>query len=73
MREGWLDECKAVLVEAKRLKRVHSQHHTDESWEAYRAARNHKARTIEKALREAHREQVEQAAKSLEARWRLVK
>jgi exonuclease III len=67
MREGWSDECKAVLAEAKRLKRAHSQHHTDESWEAYRAARNHKARTIKKALRDAHREQVEQAAKSPEA------
>ncbi|KAB2110395.1 hypothetical protein AG0111_0g1384 [Alternaria gaisen] len=73
MREGWSDECRAVLAEAKRLKRAHSQHHTDESWEAYRAARNHKARTIKKALRDAHREQVEQAAKSLEALWRLVK
>ena len=62
-----------MLAEAKRLKRAHSQHHTDESWEAYRAARNHKARTIKKALRDAHREQVEQAAKSPEALWRLVK
>jgi hypothetical protein len=67
MREGWSDECKAVLAEAKRLKRAHSQHHTDESWEAYRAARDHKARTIKKALRDAHREQVERAAKSPEA------
>jgi hypothetical protein len=67
MREGWSEECKAVLAEAKRLKRAHSRRHTDDSWEAYRAARNHKARTIKKALRDAHREQVEQAAKSPEA------
>jgi hypothetical protein len=73
VRQGWSEECSAVLAEAKRLKRVHSQRHTDESWEAYRAARNHKARTIKKALRNAHREQVEQAAKSPEALWRLVK
>jgi hypothetical protein len=72
-RQGWSEECSAVLAEAKRLKRVHSQRHTDESWEAYRAARNHKARTVKKALRNAHREQVEQAAKSPEALWRLVK
>jgi hypothetical protein len=56
-----------VLAEAKRIKRAHSQHYTDKSWEAYRAARNHKARTIKKALRDAHREQVEQAAKLPEA------
>jgi hypothetical protein len=55
-----------VLAEVKRLKRVHSQRYTGESWEAYRAARNYKARTIKKALRNAYREQVEQAAKSLE-------
>jgi hypothetical protein len=73
VRQGWSEECSAVLAEAKRLKRVHSQRHTDESWEAYRAARNHKARTIKKALRSAHREQVEQAAKSPEALWRLVR
>jgi len=73
IREGWSEECRAVLAEAKRLKRVHSQRHTGESWEAYRAARNHKARTIKKALRNTHREQVEQAAKSPEALWRLVK
>jgi hypothetical protein len=67
MREGWSDKCRAVLAEAKRLKRAYSQHHIDKSWEAYCAARNCKARTIKKALRDAHREQVEQAAKLLEA------
>jgi hypothetical protein len=56
VRQGWLEECSAVLAEAKRLKRVHSQRYTDESWEAYRAARNYKVRTIKKALRNAYRE-----------------
>ena len=71
-REGWTTECKAALAEAKRLRRIHSQRNTDESWEAYRTARNHKARTIRKALRDAHRDRVEQAAKSPEALWRLA-
>jgi hypothetical protein len=71
-REGWTEECKAVLAEAKRLRRTHNQRSTDESWEAYCAARNHKARTIRKALRDAHRDRVEQAAKSPEALWRLA-
>ena len=61
-----------MLTEAKQLKRTHSQQHTDKSWETYRAARNLKARTIKKALRDAHRDWVEQAAKSPEALWRLV-
>jgi hypothetical protein len=71
-KEGWTEECRVVLAEAKRLKRTHSQRHTDESWEAYRAARNRKARTIQKALRDAHRDRVEQAVQSPEALWRLV-
>jgi hypothetical protein len=72
-REGWTEECRAVLAETKRLKRAHSRHHTEETWEAYRAARNHKARTISKALRKAHRERIEQASESPEALWKLAK
>jgi hypothetical protein len=72
-REGWTEECKAVLAEAKRLKRVYGRCHTEESWEAYRAARNHKARTIRKALRKAHRDRVEKAVESPEALWKLAK
>jgi hypothetical protein len=72
-RAGWTEECRTVLAEAKRLKRVHSQHHTAETWEAYRAARNHKARTIHKALRKAHRDRIEQAAESPDALWKLAR
>jgi exonuclease III len=70
-RAGWTEECRTVLAEAKRLERVHSRHHTAETWEAYRAARNHKARTISKALRKAHRDSIEQAAESPDALWKL--
>lgn len=66
-REGWTEECKVVLAEIKRLKREHSRCHTEESWEAYRTARNQKARTIRKALRKAHRDRIEKAAESPEA------
>jgi hypothetical protein len=31
VKRGWSKECNAVLAEAKRLKRAHSQRHTDES------------------------------------------
>lgn len=72
-REGWTDECKEALAEAKRLKRAYSQHPTGESWEAYRTARNHKARVIRKALTKMHRQRVEEAAESPEKLWRLAK
>jgi ribonuclease HI len=72
-REGWTDECKKVLMETKRLRRLHSQYGTEETWEAYRAARNHKTRTIRKALTKMHRHRVEEAAESPEKIWRLAK
>ena len=72
-REGWTTECSEVLAEAKRLKRRHGRTRTEESWEAYRAARNCKTRTIKKALQKAHRERVEAAASSPESLWRLSK
>lgn len=61
-REGWKAECKAVLTEAKRLKRLHSQHSTEATWQAYREARNHKGRVIRKAMTRTHRDRVEEAA-----------
>jgi ribonuclease HI/exonuclease III len=72
-KEGWDEECRGALAEAKRLKRVHNQFNTEETWEAYRLARNHKARTIRKALRDKHREQVETAAESPEGLWKIAK
>lgn len=36
-------------------------------------ARNHKARTISKALRKAHRDRIEQATESLDALWKLAR
>lgn len=61
-REGWTIECTEALAEAKRLKRRHGLDHTEESWKAYKAARNHKTKTIRKALRKAHRDRIETAA-----------
>lgn len=72
-REGWSEECSEVLAETKRLKRIHNQHSREETWEAYRAARNHKARIIKKALRDKHREKVETAAESPEGLWKIAK
>jgi hypothetical protein len=67
------DQWREVLAETKRLKRVYNQLHTEETWEAYREAPNHKARTIKKALWDKHRDQVEVAAKSPEGLWNIAK
>jgi hypothetical protein len=72
-REGWTNECSRTLADSKVLRRAHGRDHTEESWEAYRAARNTKAQTIKKALRTAHREKIEAASDSPEALWRLTK
>ena len=72
-RDGWTTECSEVLAEAKRLKRRHSREHTEESWEAYRTARNHKTRTIRTALRKEHRDRIETAAQSPESLWKISK
>ncbi|KAG6979043.1 RNA-directed DNA polymerase from mobile element jockey [Fusarium oxysporum f. sp. conglutinans] len=70
---GWNEECAAALAESKRLRRRHSLYRTEETWEAYRAARNDKGRVIKKALRQNHREKVEEAAQSPATLWRLAK
>lgn len=72
-RPGWNDACSEALAETKRLRRIHSLYHTEETWEAYRTARNHKGRIIKKALRKEHRERVEKAAESPEKLWKIAK
>jgi exonuclease III len=67
MRAGWTPECKEIQAEARRLKRQNSRRQTDESWEAYRVARNRKGRVIRKALLQGHRNQIESAMKSPES------
>ena len=72
-RVGWTSECKETQAEARRLKRRNARLHTDESWEAYRVARNKKGRVIRKALLQGHRNQIESAMKSPESMWKLAK
>ena len=72
-REGWDAKCTRTLHETKRLKRQHIKYNTEETWEAYRTARNNKVRVIRKALQQTHRRRVEQAAESPDSLWRLAK
>ncbi|KAK1485910.1 zinc knuckle, partial [Colletotrichum abscissum] len=69
----WDEQCAAILAETKRLRRDHSERQTEESWEAYRTARNRKGRIIKKALQQAHREAVEIAAESPRSLWKIAK
>ncbi|PQE33841.1 reverse transcriptase protein [Rutstroemia sp. NJR-2017a WRK4] len=55
-RAGWSAECKEIHLEARRLKHQNSREHTEQSWEAYRIARNRKGRVIRRALLQGHRE-----------------
>jgi hypothetical protein len=70
---GWNKECAEALAESKRLRRQHSLYRTEETWEAYRSARNHKGRVIKKALKQIHRDKVEEAAQSPASLWRIAK
>lgn len=70
---GFTEACKRAQMEARRLKRIDSDEHTDTSREAYRIARNRKGRVIGKALRAAYRERVEEACKSPVKMWKLAK
>ncbi|KAL4412141.1 zinc knuckle [Colletotrichum abscissum] len=72
-RRGWDEQCAAILAETKRLRRDYSERPTEESWEAYRTARNRKGRIIKKALQQAHREAVETAAESPRSLWKIAK
>ncbi|KAI3054438.1 hypothetical protein CBS147353_11440 [Aspergillus niger] len=48
---GWTRECKEAQQLARRLRRRYQRERTPEAWEAYRQARNYKARLIRKTLR----------------------
>ncbi|UQC75196.1 zinc knuckle [Colletotrichum lupini] len=72
-RTGWSEACKNVLAKTRRLRRTYSDQYTEESWEAYRAAKNSKSRIVRKALQQAHREAVEIAVESIASPWRIAK
>lgn len=72
-KQGWTEQCKTVMAETKRLRRQHQLLHSEDTWEAYRLAKHHKARIIRKALKQGHREAIEKAAESPESLWRIAK
>ncbi|GAT19404.1 pol-like protein [Aspergillus luchuensis] len=70
---GWTTECKEAQQLARRLRRRYQRERTPEAWEAYRRARNYKARLIRKTLRNYHRRKVKEATSSLEGLWKIAR
>lgn len=70
---GWTRECKEAQQLARRLRRRYQRERTPEAWEAYRRARNHKAKPIRKTLRNHHRRKVKEATNSLEGLWKIAR
>jgi hypothetical protein len=70
---GWTRECKEAQQLARRLRRQYQRIRTPEAWEAYRRARNHKARLIRKTLRDYHRNRIKEATKSTDGLWKLAR
>ena len=70
---GFDQECKDICVEVQRLRRRWQRTRDEDDYEAYRVARNSKGRHIQKALRNTHRQRVEEASTSDSGLWRLVK
>ncbi|KAL3251841.1 hypothetical protein ABHI18_010431 [Aspergillus niger] len=70
---GWTRECKEAQQLARRLRRQYQRRRTPEAWEAYRRARNHKARLIRKTPRDYHRARIKEATNSFDGLWKLVK
>lgn len=57
----------------RRLRRRYQHKRTPEAWEAYRQARNHKARLIRKTLRDHHRRRIKDATSSTEGLWKIAR
>ncbi|KAF4227803.1 hypothetical protein CNMCM8980_005984 [Aspergillus fumigatiaffinis] len=70
---GWTRECKEAQQLARRLRRRYQRQRTAEAWEAYRQARNRKARLIRKTLRDYHRARIKEATNSSDGLWKLAK
>lgn len=70
---GWTRECKEAQQLARRWRRRYQRERTPEVWEAYRQARNHKARLIRRTLRDYHRRRVKDATSSTEGLWKIAR
>lgn len=70
---GWTRECKEAQQLARRLRRQYQRRRTPEAWEAYRRAKNLKARLTRRTLRDYHRARIKEATNSPDGIWKLAK
>ena len=70
---GFDKACKEACTEVQQLRRRWQRTRQEDDYEAYRQARNRKGRYISKALRNTHRQRVEEASGSPSGLWKLVK
>ena len=70
---GFNEECKEAQMRCRRLKRRHSKHHTAESWEEYRQARNYKSYLIKRTMTRQFREFVAGACESIDHMWKSTR
>ena len=69
----WTDQCTAAVKSARKAKRLWKRLRTDEAWEAYKRARNHKRSILRRHKTEEHRQRVEEAASSGDGIWKIAK
>lgn len=72
-RPGFTPECKEAQLNAKKLKRRWRKLGTKEAWEAFREARNNKARIIKKTMKLQYRTETENACDSPINMWKRCK
>lgn len=72
-RPGFTPKCKEAQLNAKKLKRRWRKLGTEEAWEAFREARNNKARIIKKAMKLQYRTETENACDSPIKMWKRCK
>lgn len=70
---GFSEEGKEAIQLARRLRRIRQRTRGLEDFEAFRLARNQKARILNRAMRDTHRQRVEQAAGDPKGLWKLAK
>ena len=69
----WTDQCTEAVKSARKAKRVWKRLRTNEAWEAYKHARNHKRSILRRHKTEEHRQRVEEVANTGDGIWKIAK
>ena len=70
---GFNEKGREAIQRARKLRRVWQRTRDLEDFEAFRLARNQKARILNRSMRDIHRQRVEQAAGDSAGLWKLAK